>query len=224
MVCFVTPFGEPAAGRQIIVCAWRRNGWGTRNKETSMAILPSRANVPQSIALLTALKKGDKQQRDDFIYTYHQPFYSIAYMATGNGDRASELTISAFQEAFHQLRQVNPKRMTASIWDWLLIFIVEACAAYHEQNSAPIPNAPRTDPSADGSANMDWETTIVLGAVRVKRCLSQLPLEQQKVFFLRHHFQLNYDQIGDVINEAPETVKAWLFRARVQIVKCLGRG
>ncbi|MFX4864953.1 sigma factor-like helix-turn-helix DNA-binding protein, partial [Acinetobacter baumannii] len=69
-----------------------------------------------------------------------------------------------------------------------------------------------------------WETTIILGAQRVKRCISSLPVEQQKVFLLRHHFQLTYEQIAAVINETPEDVMAWLFRARVQIVKCLGRG
>ena len=54
--------------------------------------------------------------------------------------------------------------------------------------------------------------------------LCTLPEEQQKVFLLRHNFQLNYDQIAAVLNQTPENVMAWLFRARVQIVKCLGRG
>jgi RNA polymerase sigma factor (sigma-70 family) len=71
---------------------------------------------------------------------------------------------------------------------------------------------------------MDWETTVILGAQRIRRCLSTLPEEQRKVFILRHQLGLAYDQIAAVLNQNPDNVMAWLFRARVQIVKCLGRG
>jgi RNA polymerase sigma factor (sigma-70 family) len=189
-----------------------------------MAILPSK-NQTQSAALILAdLKKGDKEKRNEFVWMHQERFYAIAFMATGDPEHATQLTIMAFQNAFANLRQLNVKQVTMPLWEWLSLFIVDACAEYHAQYSAPIVANSRTDPSADGSAQMDWETTIILGVQRVRRCLMQLPEEQQKVFLLRHAFQLNYDQIGTVCNQATETVKAWLFRARVQIVKCLGRG
>ncbi|MBS2000464.1 MAG: sigma-70 family RNA polymerase sigma factor [Cyanobacteria bacterium SZAS LIN-5] len=190
-----------------------------------MAILPTRNNYQQSAStVLVDLKKGDTSKRNDFVWMYQDRFYAIAYMATGDQNHANELTIMAFQNAFGALKQVNPKQVSMAIWDWLSQFIVDACAEYHSQYSTPNNSNPRTDPSADGSAQMDWETTIILGVQRVKRCLNALPEEQQKVFLLRHNFQLNYDQIGAVLNQTPENVMAWLFRARVQIVKCLGRG
>ena len=190
-----------------------------------MAILPTRNNYQQSAStVLVDLKKGDTSKRNDFVWMYQDRFYAIAYMATGDSNHASELTIMAFQNAFGALKQLNPKQVSMEIWDWLSQFIVDACAEYHSQYNTPNGGNPRTDPSADGSAQMDWETTIILGVQRVKRCLNALPEEQQKVFLLRHNFQLNYDQIGAVLNQTPENVMAWLFRARVQIVKCLGRG
>ncbi len=82
----------------------------------------------------------------------------------------------------------------------------------------------QTDPSLDGSAQMDWETTVILGTQRVRRCLNALPPEQQKVFILRHQMALDYNQMGQVLNQNTEAVMSCLFRARVQIVKCLGRG
>jgi len=190
-----------------------------------MAILPTRTSYNQSAGtVLAELKKGDSAKRNEFIWSHQERFYAIAYMATNDPNNASDLTCMAFQNAFAALKQLNPKQVTMAIWDWLSMFIVDACAEYHSQYSAPSTSNPRTDPSADGSAQMDWETTIILGAQRVKRCLNSLPDEQQKVFLLRHNFQLNYDQIAAVLNQTPENVMAWLFRARVQIVKCLGRG
>jgi RNA polymerase sigma factor (sigma-70 family) len=173
---------------------------------------------------LADLKKADTERRNEFVWLHQDKFYTIAFMATGSENHASDLTIMAFQNIFNQLKAINTKTMELPLWDWLAMFIVDACVEYHENFSPPINSHPKTDPSADGSANMDWETTIILGPQRVKRCLTQLPEEQQKVFILRHHFQLSYDQIATVVHQAPETVKAWLFRARVQIVKCLGRG
>jgi RNA polymerase sigma factor (sigma-70 family) len=145
-------------------------------------------------------------------------------LASDDPTVAEDLTILAFQNAFTALQQTNAKQVGMPIWDWLAQFIVEACASYHEQYSQPVSQSQRMDPTNDGSANMDWETTVILGTQRVRRCLGSLPQEQQKVFMLRHQMSLDYDQIAAILNQNPDTVMAWLYRARVQIVKCLGRG
>ena len=190
-----------------------------------MTLLPSKTTFDQTASsILAGLKKGDKEKRNEFVWMHQERLYSIGYMATGNPQAATDLTIAAFQSAFTALKQINPKQVTTSIWDWLALFIVDACADWHAAYSQPVARDSRTDPSADGSSQIDWETTIILGVQRIKRCINSLPEEQQKVFLLRHHFQLTYEQIASVINQAPEDVMAWLFRARVQIVKCLGRG
>jgi RNA polymerase sigma factor (sigma-70 family) len=194
-----------------------------------MSLLPSRttssnSNNVSAASVIADLKKGDPVKRNSFVEDYQERFYAIAFLATDDANAATDLTISAFQNVFSQLKSINTKQFTDGVWDWLVGFIVDSCADWHSINSAPVSRDPRTDPSTDGSSQMDWETTIILGVQRVKRCLNALPEEQQKVFLLRHNFQLNYDQIGAVLNQTPENVMAWLFRARVQIVKCLGRG
>jgi RNA polymerase sigma factor (sigma-70 family) len=190
-----------------------------------MTILPTRTSFHQSASsVLTELKKGDKEKRNEFVYIHQQRFYAIALLATDDPALAEELTTKAFQSVFVALRQVNPKQLGLPIWDWLSQFIVEACADYHGRFSRPASAPQQVDPSVDGSAQMDWETTVILGTQRVRRCLSSLSPEQQKVFILRHQLSLDYDQITSVLNQSPETIMTWLYRARVQIVKCLGRG
>lgn len=190
-----------------------------------MALLPSRNYSDQAAAnILLDVKKGNKQAQGEFIWQNQERFYAIAFMATGDPEVSTQLTISAFQSAFAAIKQLNPKQVSGAAWEWLAQFVVEACADFHQQYSAPPPAAAQTDPTADGSEQMDWETTVILGAQRVKRCLSTLPEEQRKVFILRHQLDLAYDQIAAVLNQHPDNVMAWLYRARVQIVKCLGRG
>ena len=190
-----------------------------------MSILPTRTSFNQSASgVLVELKKGDTEKRNEFVYIHQQRFYAIALLATDDPALAEELTTKAFQSVFVALRQINPKQLGLPIWDWLAQFIVGACADHHAQFSEASPPPPQLDPSVDGSAQMDWETTVILGTQRVRRCLSSLSSEQQKVFILRHQMSLDYDQIAAVLNQTPETIMAWLYRARVQIVKCLGRG
>jgi RNA polymerase sigma factor (sigma-70 family) len=190
-----------------------------------MSILPTRTSFNQSAAsVLVELKKGDVEKRKEFVWIHQERFYAIALLATDHPETAEQLSITAFQNTFAALRQINPKQLALPIWDWLAQFIVAACAEYHHQYSEPSPPAQQIDPSLDGSAQMDWETTVILGTQRVRRCLSSLGPEQQKVFILRHQMSLDYEQIASVLNQSPETIMAWLYRARVQIVKCLGRG
>jgi RNA polymerase sigma factor (sigma-70 family) len=189
-----------------------------------MALLPSRNYSEQAAAnILLEVKKGNKQAQGEFIWQNQERFYAIAFMATGDAEVATQLTIMAFKNAFSAIKQLNPKQLGGAAWEWLAQFVVEACAEYHQQYSSPPQNS-QSDPTADGSAQMDWETTVILGAQRVKRCLSTLPEDQRKIFILRHQLDLAYDQIAAVLNQNIDGVMSGLFRARVQVVKCLGRG
>jgi DNA-directed RNA polymerase specialized sigma24 family protein len=65
---------------------------------------------------------------------------------------------------------------------------------------------------------------VILGTQRVKRCINSLSAEQKQAFVLRHQLGLNFNQVVAVLNQNPDNVMAHLHRARVQVVKCLGRG
>lgn len=192
-----------------------------------MPLLPSKNNTKEfdqsAQAVLSDLKKGGADKRNEFIWVHQERVYAVALLGTGNHDHASEVTISAFNNAFSALGQGLPKNPDMTIWDWLSQYVVEAMGEYHTQNSGPL-DEENIDPAQDGSASMDWETTVLLGVQRVKRCIGSLPQELKTVFLLRHNLDLNYEQISIVSNQSVEKCMAQLFRARVQVVKCLGRG
>lgn len=204
--------------------AWKYKKPG--NKREIMTLLPrSNFTMPAS-TVLSDIKKGGTEKRNEFVWVNQERVYAIALIATGDPEAAQQLTIAAFRNAFTSLKSTTtPKKGDdVTIWGWLSEFIVDACNEYHAQNSGPPTEGGDLDPGADGSANMDWETTVLLGVQRIKRCLGSLPEEQRKVFYLRHHLDLNYDQISMVLNQSIEVTMNTLYRARVQIVKCLGRG
>lgn len=191
-----------------------------------MPLLPSRNYSDLAAAnILLDVKKGNKQALGEFIWQNQERFYTIAFIATLDPEIASQITIHAFKNACSALRQMSPKQLSAGpVWDWLSQFIVDGVAEWHEQNSGPPPGNPQTDPTMDGSAQMDWETTVILGTQRVKRCINSLSAEQKQAFVLRHQLGLSFKQVVAVLNQNPDNVMAWLHRGRVQVVKCLGRG
>lgn len=201
---------------------------GTLNRKVlyrAMPLLPSRnySDVAASNILLD-VKKGNKQALGEFIWQNQERFFAIAFIGTLNIDVAERLTIDAFKAAYTAVLQTNAKQLSGPVWDWLAQFIVDAVSNYHGQFSDAAPHNAQTDPTLDGSAQMDWETTVILGTQRVKRCISSLPPEQKQVFVLRHQLGLSFKQVVAVLNQNPDNVMAWLHRSRVQVVKCLGRG
>ncbi len=190
-----------------------------------MARLPSRTYSDTAAAsTLLELKKGAKEAAGEFVWQHVDRFYCIAFIGTMDSDAAEQITVDAFRNVIAAVRSVNPKQFSqGGVWEWLSDFIVDAVANYHQQNPKDS-SGPITDPTADGSSQMDWETTVILGTARVKRCITTLPPEQKQVFILRHQLNLSFDQVAVVLNEDPKNVMAWLHRARVQVVKCLGRG
>lgn len=170
------------------------------------------------------MKKGDKKALGEFIWQHQERFYCIAFMATLDAEAAAQLTMLAFKAALAALKQLNQKQLNFDAWEWLSKFIVEAVAEWHDRNSQPPPPGSQTDPTVDGSATMDWETTVILGTQRVKRCINSLPPEQKNAFVLRHQLGLSFKQVAAVLNQSPDDLMAQLHRARVSVVKCLGRG
>ena len=189
-----------------------------------MALLPSRNYSEQAAAkLLLDVKKGDKKAIGQFVWQNQEHFYSIAYLATEDHDVAIQLTIVSFKNSIAALKAINPKQLGMTVMDWLSKFIVEACADFHSQYSKPVPNNPDTSSTADGSEQMDWDVPMTLSTQRIKRCLGTLQPEEQKIFILRHNIGLSIDQIAIILNLHAANIMFGLFRARVQIMKCLGR-
>ncbi len=190
-----------------------------------MSILPTRNYSEQAtVNILLELKKGGNKALGEFIWQYQERFYCVAFVATLDHEVASQLAIAAFQNVCAAIRPMSPKQLTGHGWEWLSDFIVDAIAQYHEQHTPAPGGNPQTDPTADGSANMDWETTVILGTQRVKRCINTLAHEQKQAFVLRHQLGLSFNQVVAVLNQNPDNVMAYLHRGRVQVVKCLGRG
>jgi DNA-directed RNA polymerase specialized sigma24 family protein len=200
-----------------------------------MALLPTTHYSDEATAnILLEVRKGEKKALGEFIWQHQERFYCISFIATAENAAASHLTIEAFKNVRTAASLLKPKqiRQIPNIWEWLAQHAVDAVAAWHAESSPLMPadngNMQQPDSAADltmdGSASMDWETTIILGPQRVKRCINALPPEQKAAFVLRHQLGLNFTQTAVVLNQNPDLVMANLQRARVQVVKCLGRG
>lgn len=186
-----------------------------------MAILPTRGYSHQAFNVLNEVKKGNKQALGEFVWQNQERFFAIALMATGNPDQAVDLTITAFAHANQAISRLNTKDMHGPVWPWLVQFIVDACAEYHQQHSAKPKAGRHPDPAQDGSADMNWMEQAHISSQRLKRCLGLIPQHERNTFILRQQLGLTYEQIGSVLNKSLEEVMGDLFRSRILLFKCL---
>jgi DNA-directed RNA polymerase specialized sigma24 family protein len=158
--------------------------------------------------------------KNELVYSFTDRFYCVAFIGTLNSEDSEDLTALAMRKVLGESASSGHVRWT---WREVSRFIVDEIAAWHIENSHHMGGIPEP-PSAESISNIDLETTVILGTQRVKRCISALPEEQKKVFILRHQLDLEVKEVAIVLNADENSVMAWLRRARVQLVKCLGRG
>ena len=133
-----------------------------------MPLLPTKNYSDQAnAALLSKVKKGNKEAQSEFVWQNQSQFYAIAFMATNNKQASLQLCIDAFKQSLAALEQFQHQQLVHLDWDWLSQFIVNACAQFHAQYSH-VPNTPITDPSADGSAQLDFGKNTVLDTQKIK--------------------------------------------------------
>lgn len=187
-----------------------------------MALLPGKNVDQQASKVLAKLKRGDNRAFSNFIWQYLERCYAVALLCCKDKIQAENLTLQSFEQAFAALNRTNLRQVGDTVWEWLSEYVVESCADLHAAGSGPADRTTETEPETP-FPQVDWDKTVILGTQRVKNCLAALPEAHRAAFILRHQLDLGYEQIAKVLNQDTDTVMGWLFRARVELVKCLAQ-
>ncbi len=182
---------------------------------------PSRYPTRAAGSILSEVKKGNQQSLQEFIWENQEKSYVTTYLACQDPEVATQLTIQAFEKAIANLKQIDPRKIPGTTWGWLSQFVIKVCQEFYSQYGKT-PPAPKSI-NADEQNQIDEKNNVLLSTHRLKRCLSLLPESERNVFVLRHQLFFNYNEIALVLNEHPDTIKSWLFQARIQLTQCLAR-
>jgi len=174
--------------------------------------------------LAVAARQGSGDACTLLVRRFERPVYNLIARLVQDPGRAEELAQDTFLKMFRALGQYDPSLRFSS---WLFRIAHNTAVDALRQRQVPLA-APRAD--EDGEP-IDLLATLPdlaqdspeAGAMRrqmaqvLDRAIDTLRPEYRAVVVLRHHEELEYEEIAEVMGLPLGTVKTYLHRARRQL-------
>jgi len=176
----------------------------------------------QEDALVARLRQGDHRAFEELVIAYQHRVFGVALRMLGNRAEAEEIA----QETFLRAHRALPEfRGDARLHTWLYAIASRLClnrlASADRRLVRGDDDALAAAPADEPSAAARLERAELDAAVR--EAIAALPEERRIVVVLRDLEGLSYDEIGDVLDLEPGTVRSRLHRARLDLKAKLER-
>lgn len=170
--------------------------------------------------LINQILSGDSRASHRFASHYGKRVYKLAFHLTSNRQDAEDITQDVMIKAVQSLPQFDGR---ARLDTWLYRITVNT---YLSEQRKPHTNKMTSDEELDARANHeplpDQLTQNQLIGERIEDAVSSLSPNQRTVFVLKHFKQLKIDEIAEIVQAKPGTIKSHLYRAVEQLRKKLG--
>ncbi len=154
---------------------------------------------------------------------YEKNVYNVALQMTGNREDAQDMAQEAFLKAYSSLSSFRGDSKFSS---WLYRIVANVCLDFKRRQSRRPRSSLTVEDDEGESVELDIadesqspETLLERKLTRdaVRRGLQELPPEQRQILLLREIQGLSYEEIGEVMDLEPGTVKSRIFRARKKL-------
>lgn len=172
--------------------------------------------------LVKRILAGEKQLFAQLIEPYQKSIYNLAYRMVGNREDALDLTQETFLRAFRGLHTYNVDRPFAP---WLYRIGTNLCIDHGKKRKLKTVSFILVDDNGEemersiADAGNEPGVQVVLKEEERELCkaLLELPEKYRIPLILRHIHNYTYEEIGEVMEIPPGTVKTWIFRGRNQL-------
>jgi len=176
----------------------------------------------QEDALVARLRQGDHRAFEELVIAYQHRVFGVALRMLGNRAEAEEIA----QETFLRAHRALPEfRGDARLHTWLYAIASRLCL---NRLASADRRLLRADDEALAAASADEPSAAArmeraeLDAA-VREAIAALPEERRIVVVLRDLEGLSYEEIGEVLELEPGTVRSRLHRARLDLKAKLER-
>lgn len=175
--------------------------------------------------LIQAAQRGDRQALDQLLRNHQGRIHAVCRPIAGNDADALDATQEALIAVVKGLPRFDGRSKFST---WVYRIATNACIdELRRRQRQPTPGLPeyeQADPSpmAAGAPRDPAET--VTARIDVNRGLEQLPQEFRAAVVLRDIAGLNYDEISEVLDIAPGTVRSRIARGRRQLIDLMNPG
>jgi RNA polymerase sigma-70 factor (ECF subfamily) len=214
---------HPTAETQIVASASPSPSQGpfaTAGEQRSDRLTPLR-----EMQLVEAHRAGDQEALGTLLEAYQRRVYSVCYRMLQNVDDAAELTHDALVKVIEGMGSYDGR---ARLSTWIISIAMNCCLSHLRKQrlrrhasldepgvggGTPIGHklVGEREPSAAQRVEQDERRAVLL------KGLSGLEPQMRAILVLRDLQELEYQQIGEVLDIPVGTVKSRLFRARAAL-------
>lgn len=158
--------------------------------------------------LLEDCKRGDRLALDTMVRRYERQVFKVAVRMLGNRDEAADVTQTVFMKAFENLHKYDGKR---KFFSWIYRIAINESINQLKRRKKAVELQEHLGVSSDRPDDQ-FESDQMSSDLRW--ALARLTRDQRTVIVLRHFVEHSYDEIADVLDIEPKTVKSRLYTAR----------
>lgn len=174
--------------------------------------------------LINRIITGEKHLFEEIIQRYQKSIYNLAYRMLRNREDAMDLTQETFLKAYRGLKTFDLERPFSP---WVHRIASNLCVNQYRKRK--VQTVPLINQVGEGQeeglereiADLEYEPGEK--AVQKERqqdlliLIQELPEKYRTPLILRHLHNYTYEEIGQVLEVPPGTVKTWIYRGRNQL-------
>lgn len=188
------------------------------------------AQAAQELQWIKRAQQGESQAFEPLVQKYQQRVFSLVYHVVRRRDETEDLAQEIFIKAFRAIRSYN---FQSSFATWLSRIATNHCYDYlrHERASRvsfywqmgensqqELESTAESQPERD----LNHEDRTVLKDL-VDKLLNRAPENDRKILVMKEMQDYTVEEIAEILNLKPTTVKVRLHRARKRMVEDLRR-
>ena len=181
--------------------------------------------MEQDALIIERIRAGDENAFEEIVISYQKRIYSLCYRMTGNEQDAYDLAQEVFLRVYRNLQGFKGD---SSFSTWIYRITSNICVDHlrRSKRAKVISLTPADDEAAEVALPDDTYSPEKSYSKReiaevITKALESLSNDHRQMIILRDINQLTYDEIGEILELEPGTVKSRIFRAREQLRRIL---
>lgn len=154
--------------------------------------------------------RGDKNALTQLVDHYYATIYKAAYRILNDAEAASDVTQMTFLSAFENLDKYDP---VYKFFSWIYRIAVNHALEQGRKRRLEQEKM-QTEFLHPGSGNLEGDVDNIEVGKIIDGMLRKMQEKHRVVIVLRHHVELSYDEIAEVLEIPVKTVRSRLYTAR----------
>lgn len=170
--------------------------------------------VNDEASLVSRCLQREPDAMRKLVERFQDDVFAVAFRTLGHREDAEDVCQDVFLRVFRSLRRWDPKR---PLKPWILRITVNCCRSSFRKRS----RRPAAHESLDHFAIAPPSDDSKELALEIGRAVNRLRFDHRLVFNLYHFEGIPYDSIAEIVGRPIGTVKTWLHRARLEVLRQL---